>query len=70
MAMAADCVTAEVEEVVPVGVIPPDAVRTSDILVDYSNILVGFWWRESADRGREGNSSPAASRSSCTTESW
>jgi acetate CoA/acetoacetate CoA-transferase alpha subunit len=35
MAMAADCVIAEAEEVVPVGVIPPDAVRTSGILVDY-----------------------------------
>jgi acetate CoA/acetoacetate CoA-transferase alpha subunit len=34
MAMAADCVIAEAEEVVPVGVIPPDAVRTSGILVD------------------------------------
>jgi acetate CoA/acetoacetate CoA-transferase alpha subunit len=35
MAMAAACVIAEAEEVVPVGVIPPDAVRTSGILVDY-----------------------------------
>ena len=35
MAMAADCVIAEAEEVVPVGVIPPDDVRTSGILVDY-----------------------------------
>ena len=35
MAMAADCVIAEAEEVVPVGVIPPDAVRTSGILVDH-----------------------------------
>ena len=35
MAMAADCVIAEAEEIVPVGVIPPDAVRTSGILVDY-----------------------------------
>jgi acetate CoA/acetoacetate CoA-transferase alpha subunit len=35
MAMAADCVIAEAEEVVPVGVIPPDAVRTSAILVDF-----------------------------------
>jgi acetate CoA/acetoacetate CoA-transferase alpha subunit len=35
MAMAADCVIAEADEVVPVGVIPPDAVRTSAILVDF-----------------------------------
>jgi acetate CoA/acetoacetate CoA-transferase alpha subunit len=35
MAMAADCVIAEAGEVVPVGVIPPDAVRTSAILVDF-----------------------------------
>jgi len=35
MAMAADCVIAEAEEVVPVGVIPPDQVRTSGVLVDY-----------------------------------
>jgi len=35
MSMAADCVIAEAEEVVPVGVIPPDAVRTSGILVDH-----------------------------------
>jgi acetate CoA/acetoacetate CoA-transferase alpha subunit len=35
MAMAADCVIAEAEEVVPVGVIPPDAVRTSGVLVDF-----------------------------------
>ena len=34
-AWPADCVIAEAEEVVPVGVIPPDAVRTSGILVDY-----------------------------------
>ncbi|HYZ33603.1 MAG TPA: 3-oxoacid CoA-transferase subunit A [Crenalkalicoccus sp.] len=38
MALAADCVIAEAEEVVPVGVIPPDAVGTSGILVDH---LVG-----------------------------
>ncbi len=35
MAMAAECVIAEAEEVVPVGVIPPDLVRTSGVLVDY-----------------------------------
>ncbi|WP_207538155.1 3-oxoacid CoA-transferase subunit A [Sabulicella rubraurantiaca] len=35
MALAADCVIAEADEVVPIGVIPPDAVRTSGILVDY-----------------------------------
>ncbi|MBX9751007.1 MAG: 3-oxoacid CoA-transferase subunit A [Roseococcus sp.] len=38
MAMAADCVIAEAEEIVPIGVIPPDAVRTSGVLVDH---LVG-----------------------------
>ena len=52
MAMAADCVIAEAEEVVPVGVIPPDAVRTSGILVDY---LVA----EETLRWRRRNSSPA-----------
>lgn len=35
MAMAADCVIAEPEHIVPVGVIPPDAVRTPAILVDH-----------------------------------
>jgi acetate CoA/acetoacetate CoA-transferase alpha subunit len=35
MAMAADCVIAEADEVVPIGTIPPDAVRTSGILVDF-----------------------------------
>ena len=35
MAMAADIVLAEPEHIVPVGVIPPDAVRTPAILVDY-----------------------------------
>jgi acetate CoA/acetoacetate CoA-transferase alpha subunit len=35
MAMAAGCVIAEAEEVVPIGVISPDEVRTSGILVDY-----------------------------------
>jgi 3-oxoacid CoA-transferase len=35
IAMAADCVIAEALEIVPVGVIPPDAVRTPGVLVDY-----------------------------------
>jgi acetate CoA/acetoacetate CoA-transferase alpha subunit len=35
MALAARCVIAEPAEVVPVGVIPPDAVRTPGILVDH-----------------------------------
>jgi acetate CoA/acetoacetate CoA-transferase alpha subunit len=35
MAMAADTVIAETDEIVPVGVIPPDAVRTPGVLVDY-----------------------------------
>jgi acetate CoA/acetoacetate CoA-transferase alpha subunit len=35
MAMAAGCVIAEAEEVVPVGVIAPDEVRTSGVLVDH-----------------------------------
>ena len=35
MAMAAECVIAEPAEIVPVGVIPPDAVRTPGILVDH-----------------------------------
>ncbi|HEY8162130.1 MAG TPA: 3-oxoacid CoA-transferase subunit A [Methylocystis sp.] len=33
MAFAADCVIAEPDEIVPVGVIPPDAVRTPGVLV-------------------------------------
>jgi acetate CoA/acetoacetate CoA-transferase alpha subunit len=33
MALAADCVIAEPDEIVPVGVIPPDHVRTPGILV-------------------------------------
>jgi acetate CoA/acetoacetate CoA-transferase alpha subunit len=33
IALAAGCVIAEAEEIVPVGVIPPDAVRTPGILV-------------------------------------
>lgn len=35
MAFAADCVIAEALEIVPVGVIPPDAVRTPGILVHH-----------------------------------
>lgn len=35
MALAADAVIAEAESIVPVGVIPPDAVRTPGALVDY-----------------------------------
>ncbi|MDO6584099.1 3-oxoacid CoA-transferase subunit A [Salipiger sp. 1_MG-2023] len=35
MALAADVVIAEPEEIVPVGVIPPDAVKTPGILVDH-----------------------------------
>lgn len=35
MAMAADTVIAEPEHIVPVGVIPPDAVRTPAALVDH-----------------------------------
>lgn len=35
MAMAADIVIAEVEEIVPVGAIPPDEVKTPGVLVDY-----------------------------------
>lgn len=35
MALAADCVIAEPDEIVPVGVIPPDAVRTPGILVHH-----------------------------------
>ena len=38
MAFAADCIIVEPDEIVPVGVIPPDAVRTPGMLVDY---LVG-----------------------------
>jgi acetate CoA/acetoacetate CoA-transferase alpha subunit len=38
MALAADCVIAEPDEIVPVGVIPPDHVRTPGILVHH---LVG-----------------------------
>jgi acetate CoA/acetoacetate CoA-transferase alpha subunit len=35
MALAAGCVIAEPDEIVPVGVIPPDAVRTPGILVHH-----------------------------------
>jgi acetate CoA/acetoacetate CoA-transferase alpha subunit len=35
MAMAARTVVAEVDDVVPVGVIPPDAVMTPHVLIDY-----------------------------------
>ena len=35
MALAADCVVAEPDDVVPVGVLPPDAVRTPGILVHH-----------------------------------
>lgn len=35
MAMAADMVIVEVEEIVPVGAIPPDEVKTPGVLVDY-----------------------------------
>lgn len=35
MAMAADTVIAETEMIVPVGVIPPDAVKTPGVLVDH-----------------------------------
>lgn len=35
MALAADTVIAEPEHIVPVGVIPPDSVRTPAILVDH-----------------------------------
>jgi acetate CoA/acetoacetate CoA-transferase alpha subunit len=35
MALAADCVIAEPDDVAPVGVLPPDAVRTPGILVHH-----------------------------------
>ncbi len=35
MAMAADCVIAEPQNIVPIGVISPDAVKTPGILVDH-----------------------------------
>ena len=35
MAMAAPCVVAEPNEVVPVGVLPPDSIQTPGVLVDH-----------------------------------
>ncbi len=35
MAMAADTVLVDADEIVPVGVIPPDNIRTPGVLVDY-----------------------------------
>ena len=35
IALAADCVIAEPDEIVPIGVIPPDAVRTPGVLVNH-----------------------------------
>ena len=35
MATAAETVIAEADEIVPVGAIPPDAVRTPGVLVDF-----------------------------------
>nr|WP_267133529.1 CoA-transferase [Skermanella rosea] len=35
MAMAADVVIVDAEDIVPIGVIPPDSVRTPGALVDY-----------------------------------
>lgn len=35
MAMAADCVVAEIEQMLPVGQISPEAIHTSGIFVDY-----------------------------------
>jgi len=35
MALAADCVVVEADAIVPIGVIPPDAVRTPGVLVDH-----------------------------------
>ena len=35
MALAADVVIAEPDEIVPVGMIPPDAVKTPGALVDH-----------------------------------
>jgi acetate CoA/acetoacetate CoA-transferase alpha subunit len=40
MAMAAPCVIAEPNEVVPVGVLPPDAIHTPGVLVDH---LIARW---------------------------
>ena len=35
MALAADCVIAEANEIVPLGVLPPDAIHTPGVLVDH-----------------------------------
>ena len=35
MALAADQVIVEVEEIVPVGVLPPDYIHTPHVFVDY-----------------------------------
>ena len=35
MAMAADCVIAEANEIVPLGVLAPDAIHTPGVLVDH-----------------------------------
>ena len=35
MAMAADCVVAEANEIVPLGVLAPDAIHTPGVLVDH-----------------------------------
>jgi acetate CoA/acetoacetate CoA-transferase alpha subunit len=35
MAMAAACVIAEPNEIVPVGVLPPDAIHTPGVVVDH-----------------------------------
>jgi len=35
MAMAAECVIAEVEEIVPVGSISPEEINTPGVIVDY-----------------------------------
>ena len=51
MAMAADCVIAEADEVVPIGTIPPDAVRTS-------GFWLTTWWRGDAEGGRKGDHRP------------
>jgi acetate CoA/acetoacetate CoA-transferase alpha subunit len=40
MAMAAPCVMAEPNEVVPTGVLPPDSIHTPGVLVDY---LIERW---------------------------
>ena len=35
MVMAADCVIAEANEIVPLGVLPPDAIHTPGVLIDH-----------------------------------